>query len=260
MKDTQFIKIHGVSEKGFFLRLVETKPYQKILSEVFVRTTHFAFDNANISNAGYSNKARIQLNTLKAKHLDEYFQTLRKNASKKWQPTFRGSLMVWKHNEKDKPIDFPLIDIPVFVEHTIGAEIECTVTKDIYEVQNKIFAISALFESIIADLDNISQDHFDDNGKELAGAVKDKFQKLFDDFEEKVNETSGDWMQESLSGVLYRLIRDHHQTLVIPEFRRMYFEKIAQFDNNLTNGQKEAELEEWLASVRKQFNLSEKWR
>lgn len=133
----------------------------------------------------------------------------------------------------------------------------------IKNIRNKCGAIDALFESVIADFGIIELVHFDDNGKELAMKLKERFQKIHSDYYWKVHESESEgdddgWMSESLMFLTNLLANSEHQTLVIPQFRRTYLD-ICKNDD-LTEQQKNNEFNAWLDYTRRTFGLSEEFK
>ena len=237
LKDNEHIKIQGICGKGFWLRYLANN---KIYAEEFIH-----------SNCIFEGEHFVNYFDAKITSLVEHGRPRIGKADK-----FEGSLIAYKNTE-GRPNGFPVFDLETHIEHFYTGENEPDeATKLIYSAQNKLHAISALFQSAMADLEQLSDVHFDDNGKELAWGVVRKLEKLVDDFEEKVFEPCGDWTVESLSGVLYKLTRDGHQVMVLPEFRRSYLEDISR-GNEMAS---QEELDSWINRVRYQFKLSENWK
>lgn len=257
--DTQFIKIHGISEKGFFMRLIETVPYRKILTEIFVDMYSYGHAS-NLTAQDIPKEMKRFYSEKKWRVIEAEIDKLIETASHEFQSTFRGSLMIWKHDEQDRPINFPLVDIPVHVEHTRGAEIDDEVVRKVYDAQNKLQGINALFESVLTDLEFVFENHIDDKSAQLARRVYLSIKTLHEMFEEETFEPlDKDWRHHSLSGVLYALINTntHTQGLAIPNLRKECLE-IVKYDET-SDSEKEREYRKYLDYTRKQFELDENW-
>lgn len=240
MKENEHIKIQGICGGGFWLRYVRNN---RVYAEEFI--------HANCVSLGavyFQNKIEDLINAgrLKTEKHDR----------------FEGSLIAYK-NINGKATGFPIFDLETHIEHFYpdDGDVEPDApTKLIYSVQNKFHAIAALFESAISDLNQLAEEHFDDNGKELAAAVARGLGKVAEDFDDRVTEVPcGEWTAESLSSILYRLTHNHHQVLVIPELRRSYFEDL-NFAEDETPEESYAEIKRWIDDIRNQFNLSLNWK
>lgn len=262
LKDNQRLKIQGICGSGFWLRLIEVLPSTRILAERWIQSQDLTAINTVIEMQSKDVRNHTVLMRLTNQKKAEWFDRILTELEMKKEISkdkFSGSLIGYKEIE-GKAQGFPIFALETFVEHFYGDELQDKVVKAIYDAQNKLHAIDALFESVEADLNLVELEHFDDNSKEIAGAVKNQLIKLRETFYEKVHESDGDWRKESLSGILYRLSNDHHQVMVIPELRRCYFEDIAGYDADLTKEQKEVEIESWVDAIREQFDLSTEWR
>lgn len=160
-------------------------------------------------------------------------------------------------DEKDIPFD----STETYVEpHTVEADF---VSGLITSIENKCNAINALFDSIQGDLFEISEIHFDDNGREIADTLKKVFKKSQEDYYFKIHEICSEdienaWMHNSALGLLYHLQDGTSQTLVIPKIRKNYEEIVKNED--LTKEAKQLECEKYIAFIRNQFGLSEDFR
>lgn len=137
------------------------------------------------------------------------------------------------------------------------------IAQTVKSIRNKLSAIDTLFESVTADLGLIELDHFDDNGRELANKLKNRFEKLREDFywtaiESETKDGEDGWMNCSLSTLTNLLADGNHQTLVIPQFRKFY-EEVVETDN-LTVEFKNEEFNKWVNYIRHEFHLSKDFK
>lgn len=141
-------------------------------------------------------------------------------------------------------------EIPSFIE---DAETHDSVAESAQEITNLCYFIESLCERIHVNLMGITLTAKDDNTREIAQAVGDKFKALYNEFLWSLTESGSDWEGYSLSGVPNYFAKDGKQTLLIPHLREE-FQSVVEKDFT------EEMFQEHLAHIRNQFGLSEQFK
>lgn len=161
-----------------------------------------------------------------------------------------------------KEVDVTISNKECGVSFDVLSFLECedkrdSIAESVQTIQNCFHLITGLSDRIQSELTQIALQHADDNVRELAQSVCNKFKKLVDEFEWSLHESGPDWEDYSLASLAEYFIDKNgdgwSETLLIPLLRKQFKSVVEKdFTEELFQGH--------LAHIRKQFHLSADFR
>ena len=126
-------------------------------------------------------------------------------------------------------------------------------------IQNRILALKGLCGDISGLLYFISENHIDDNAKEIAELLSNRMDKFQEEMYEFFHGDNSDWRDTSWNGLAELLADGKRQTLFLPALRNQFAEAV-KCEEDMTRVKFEQEFQDMVNYLRDKYNLSEHFK
>ena len=154
------------------------------------------------------------------------------------------------------PFDFVTLQEESFTMPKNDADL---IAITVVAIQNRILALKGLCGDISGLLYFISENHIDDNAKEIAELLSNRMDKFQEEMYEFFHGDNSDWRDTSWNGLAELLADGKRQTLFLPALRNQFAEAV-KCEEDMTRVKFEQEFQDMVNYLRDKYNLSEHFK